>query len=142
MKEKQLDRRIKRKLKAKEEHKSTEYTQFCFEQCDEIFEMFLEKFSRSHNRGIPKPLIMGPNSRSLHQKINGKIVELLSPATDKLKEGVETKETVQTKVAVDNTIAAEIKEPVEPDETAETLSYFIMEFVKNSLVDAAKIAKK
>lgn len=137
-----MDRRNKRKLKAKREYRSTEYTQFSFEQCDEIFEMFLDKFSKSHNRGIPKPLIQGPNSRNLHQKIKERIMELvtISSSTDKLMEAAE-KVAVQTKEAVEPKIDAEVTETDETAETAETLSYFIMEFVKNSLVEAAKIAK-
>lgn len=109
-------------MKAKEKQKKHEFTKFCHQQCDEIFEIFLEKFTQSHNRSLPKPLVMGPNSRNLYDSIRTQFMELIglppTPADDGSVDTVETYETV------------------------DTLSYFIMEFVKNAYVDALKMERK
>lgn len=111
-----MERRKKQKELGKKKQKEIEYKNFCFEQCDELFEIFLAKYGNSLNREIPVPLIMGPNSINLQENIKKRMLKLLQPSQ-----------------ITDKTPAI-----VEIDETMETLSFFIMEFVKNSLVEAVR----
>ncbi|XP_037025041.1 uncharacterized protein LOC119066589 [Bradysia coprophila] len=181
----QKDSRKQRKTEAKKAQKEKEFANFCDEKCDEIFNLFLKKFTETFNadREIPKPLILGSSSLTLYQSIQGQISELISPKktveaaqalvpvkpTVKrlMSAGQTSKQTLEAKKSTDlhnsrkttdkttdkrtdsaataaplvkNTGDAEnTKENAETKEIVDKLSYFLMEFVQNSLVEAVSV---
>lgn len=72
-----MEKRKKRKDKAKAIQEANAYKNFCSEQCDEIFEIFLDKFTKCNNRGIPTPLTMGMNSKNLYDNIQAQIMRII-----------------------------------------------------------------
>ncbi|KAG4068821.1 hypothetical protein HA402_004969 [Bradysia odoriphaga] len=181
----QIDSRKKRKTEARKAQKEKEFAIFCDEKCDEIFNLFLKKFTETFNadREIPKPLILGSSSLNLYQSIQGQITKLITtkktaetaqasasikptvrllmnagktsvePTVKRLMSaGGNSKETLDPKKSTnvtnsekttetltgtgDASDAESTKENAETKEIVDKLSYFIMEFVQNSLVEA------
>ncbi len=127
----EMQRRKKRKSKAIKGKKEFEFTNFCSEQCDEIFKMILDKFTEFllMQKDIPKPLIMAPTSLTLYQNVQDVLMKLIDPIT--------AAEFVMKETPVNLAIAADqAKEIAETKEIVDSLSYFITEFIQNSLVEA------
>lgn len=99
-------KRIERKLKATRKQSNCNYLKYCSERLDEIFYLFAMKLTEHvYTKVIPEPMVLGPQSRKLYDLILTQIKEGIDPMND---------------FSI---------------ESMEKLSYFVLDFVRNTAVE-------
>ncbi|KAJ6646707.1 hypothetical protein Bhyg_01920, partial [Pseudolycoriella hygida] len=152
-KEKKLLWRKKQKLQAKKLYGSNEYSRFSCKMFDALYEILSTKFKKCCNDEIPKPLVMASNSMKLYENIRAQIEELLKPRVDLMKgtKGVKVVDAFNPNnnpVTTDAIESIDIRAKVQQEardgrmQTVETLSYFVMQFIKQLLLETLRDENK